>query len=392
MLPFVKDIVAMFTKGWDVERTDFALLKDLKDSYEQLSSESVSDYRKVEDFIGSIAAVFGIPAKNLLRTGREFYNIYKNISDSNTPYGEGVWESAKSGSPFYKEKPKTDKLYGATVNDTQEYLDKFEGENIDNSLKKGLRDNDKRILQGVDAILDSDYTKYGSIVDQIVAEGKFTKEVVSGAIQSETNYFGGKIEEGAEALRDGDKKTHDEIVRELRDRYRGIYSQDEIVKMIKNYEFETEEESDEEESIYKMKYVEDALQKGDTYAATEMIEDIVSTKIANGKTEEEARKSVRGSLTSYWKPLYQQAFADGDSYEQSDIRASLYEMGVYGSYEEIDETLHGWNQNYVLENYKPQYIQAYQNGDTAEMRRIENEINSLGVYKNAYKTVRAWVE
>ena len=141
-----------------------------------------------------------------------------------------------------------------------------------------------------------------------------------------------------------------------------------------------------------MKYVEDALASGNTQAATEMIEEIVATKVANGKTEEEARKSVRSSLTSYWKPLYQQAFEDADSYEQNDIRESLYEMGVYGSYEEIDETLHGWKQGYVLETYKPQYIEAYQNGDKAEMRRIENKVNSLGVYKNAYKTVRGWVD
>lgn len=391
MLPFVKDVTSILS-GWSVERTDFAIFTDLYESFKQLSSDNVSDYRKVEDLIGSIASLFGIPAKNLLRTGREMYNVAKNIFDKNVPYAQGAADAIYRGLPFTEEKSKTDKLYRATVNGQQQVLDKYEGENIDNSLKKGLRDNDKRILQGVDAILDSDYTKYGSIVDQIVAEGKFTKEVVSDAIQSETNYFGGKIEEGAEALRDSNDKAYKDVVKELRDRYRGIYTQDEIIKMIKNYEFETEEESDEEESIYKMKYVEDALQKGDTYAAIEMIEDIVSTKVANGKTEEEARKSVRGSLTSYWKPLYQQAFADGNSYEQSDIRASLYEMGVYGSYEEIDETLHSWNQNYVLENYKPQYIQAYQNGDTAEMRRIENEIDSLGVYKNAYKTVRAWVE
>ena len=391
MLPFVKDITSIIS-GWEVERTDMAIFTDIYKSFKQLDSDTVSDYRKVEDLIGSLASLFGVPAKNLLRTGREMRNVVKNIFDNNLPYGQGVADAAYRGLPFTQDKSKTDKLYRATVNGTQAYLDKFEGEDIDNSLKKGLRDNDKRILQGVDALLDSDYTKYGSIVNQIVAEGKFTKEVVSGAIQSEANYFGGKIEEGALALRDGDKKTHDEIVRELRDRYRGIYTQDEIVKMIKNYEFEAEEESDEEESIYKTKYIADALEKGDTHAATEMIEDIVATKVANGKTEEEARKSVRSSLTRYWKPLFEQAFADGSVYEQNEIRESLYDMGVYGTYEEIDDTIHHWKQDYVLENYKPQYIQAYEAGDTYTMQRIENEIYDLGVYKNAYKTVRGWID
>jgi hypothetical protein len=229
-------------------------------------------------------------------------------------------------------------------------------------------------------------------VSQIASEGKFDKDVISDAIQSEANYFDNRIEKGAEALRDGDKKGHNEIVRELRDRYRGIYSQDEIVKMIKNYVFEEKEESDDEESIFKTSYIKEALEKGDTYAAQEMIEDIISVKMANGKTEKEAKQSVRGSLTSYWKPLYWEAYEEGDSSSQKDIRESLYEMGVYGDYEDIDETLHDWKQNYVLETYKPQYIQAYQNGDTSEMRRIESMVNSLGVYKDAYKTVRGWIE
>ena len=391
MLPFVKDITSILS-GWNVERTDFAIFTDIYESVTQLSSDTVSGYRKVEDLIGSIASLFGVPAKNLLRTGREIYNVAKNIFDNNVPYAQGVADAVKRGLPFTKEKSKSDKLYEAKTEGQQQVIDRYEGENIDNSLKKGLRDNDKRILKGVDALLDSDYTKYGSIIDQIASEGKFSKEVVSSAIQTEANYFGGKIEEGAEALRDGEDKAYKDVVKELRDRYRGIYTQDEIIKMIKSYEFKAEEESDEEKSIYKMKYVEDALASGNTQAATEMIEEIVATKVANGKTEEEARKSVRSSLTSYWKPLYEQALADDDSYEQNDIRDSLYDMGVYGSDEEIDETLHGWKQGYVLETYKPQYIEAYQNGDKAEMRRIENKVNSLGVYKNAYKTVRGWVD
>jgi hypothetical protein len=391
MLPFVKDITSILS-GWNVERTDFAIFTDIYESVNQLSSDTVSGYRKVEDLIGSIASLFGVPAKNLLRTGREIYNVAKNIFDNNVPYAQGVADAVKRGLPFTKEKSKSDKLYEAKTEGQQQVIDRYEGENIDNSLKKGLRDNDKRILKGVDALLDSDYTKYGSIINQIASEGKFSKEVISDAIQSETNYFNNRIEKGALALRDGDKKTHNEIVRELRDRYRGIYSQDEIVKMIKNYVFEEKEESDDEESIFKTRYIKEALEKGDTYAAQEMIEDIVSVKMANGKTEKEAKQSVRSSLTSYWKPLYEQAFADDDSYEQNNIRDSLYDMGVYGDYEDIDETLHDWKQSYVLDTYKPQYIQAYQNGDTSEMRRIESKVNSLGVYKDAYKTVRGWIE
>jgi hypothetical protein len=98
MLPFVRDVVSLF-EGWDVERTDMAVIKDIKDAFDGLDSDTKSDWRKVEDLIGAVAALIGIPAKNLIRTAREGRNLIANIFDENTyefgdvtsGIGEGVF-------------------------------------------------------------------------------------------------------------------------------------------------------------------------------------------------------------------------------------------------------------------------------------------------------------
>ena len=79
-LPAVKDIVSIF-QGWDVERTDVAIFKDIKDAFDGLDSENKSTYRKIEDLAGAFASAFGVPLKNLLRTGREIYNAFDFATD-----------------------------------------------------------------------------------------------------------------------------------------------------------------------------------------------------------------------------------------------------------------------------------------------------------------------
>lgn len=98
MLPFVRDVMSLF-EGWDVERTDMAVVKDIKDAFDGLDSDTKSTYRKTEDLLGAIAALFGIPLKNVMRTAREGYNFIANFFDENTyefgdvasGVGEGVF-------------------------------------------------------------------------------------------------------------------------------------------------------------------------------------------------------------------------------------------------------------------------------------------------------------
>ena len=71
-IPFIKDIVSI-ARGYDVERSDMAVISDLWKAWENLSSDKISAYRKVENFAGSIAQIFGLPLKNIMRDLRAIY-------------------------------------------------------------------------------------------------------------------------------------------------------------------------------------------------------------------------------------------------------------------------------------------------------------------------------
>ena len=71
-IPFIKDIMSI-VQGYDVERSDMAIISDLWKAWESLGSDKISGYRKVENFAGSIAQIFGLPLKNIMRDLRAIY-------------------------------------------------------------------------------------------------------------------------------------------------------------------------------------------------------------------------------------------------------------------------------------------------------------------------------
>ena len=139
-LPALKDIVSIL-QGWDVERSDMAIFKDLYDAVTSLDSENKSVYRKIEDFAGAIGGFFGVPTKNLLRTGRELYNLYRvsfdNISGGNI--GDAFIEGVTG-----KEKTKSEKLYEAMISGDEDrmalYLKDCEDQSeIDSAKRSAIR-------------------------------------------------------------------------------------------------------------------------------------------------------------------------------------------------------------------------------------------------------------
>ncbi len=79
-IPFLRDIASVL-QGYDIERADMSVIMDLYKAITTLDSKKKSTWRKIEDITGAFGAIFGIPAKNLLRTVREMYSVYENIAD-----------------------------------------------------------------------------------------------------------------------------------------------------------------------------------------------------------------------------------------------------------------------------------------------------------------------
>ena len=190
MLPYVNDIVSIFS-GWDVERTDMAILKDFKDAIDGLDSSDKSDWRKVEDLAGAVAAFGGLPVKNVMRTVREMRNFMANLLDDNTASADDVGDA---------------------------------------------------------------------IVETITGETSASD-------------------------------------------------------------------------------INEALEKGNTTKAKNIINDLVDDKVKQGKTEKEAKASIKASVTGYWKELYLQAYRDNNSAEMLRIRQILQSTGLYDN---VIETCQSW--------------------------------------------------
>ena len=311
-LPFIKDVISIFD-GWEVERSDMALIQDFYNALDALDSSTKSPYRKVEDLAGAIGAMFGIPVKNTMRSGREIYNFVEDLFDENVGVDfSGAFASGITGQDT--KTPKTTKLYDAIMNGDEDQIEKLKSEYKDESsyesaLRKSLRENDSRIKEAAEAYNEGDIRERDRILDEIVAEGYFEEELVAEAIKAEAN-----------ALK-GDKE-------------------------------DMEPEEEKATSKYRGDDINVALESGDKELALEIIDDLVQTKIANGMEEDKARSSVKSSVTSYWKPLYKEAYKNKDSEEMKRIRYILLDTGLYGRSNQVVETCQGWIKELAKENNK----------------------------------------
>jgi hypothetical protein len=85
--------------------------------------------------------------------------------------------------------------------------------------------------------------------------------------------------------------------------------------------------------------INEALEKGNTAKAKKIINDLVADKVKQGKTQKEAKASIKASVTSYWKELYLQAYRDKDNAEMLRIRKILQSTGLYDN---VVETCSNW--------------------------------------------------
>ena len=98
-----------------------------------------------------------------------------------------------------------------------------------------------------------------------------------------------------------------------------------------------------ESERYAPKLFNQALEDGDTAEINRLKTEILQYKKDNGASEKEALESLRESVTSYWKPLYIDAYIAGDSAEMQRITKAMESSGVYVN---INETKREWYKQY----------------------------------------------
>ena len=340
-LPFVKDIWSIM-QGYDVERADMSIVSDLtskmtnlvklwstdtsemsEDSLKAHNAKLTEAYWSVLDYT---AAMFGLPMKNIRRDINGAFNLTKTLGEDfggrETSWGslmDKTWESVKKSLPVIGWMPnekKTDKLYRAIINGDTVYANRIKGSYgtesaLENALKKALQDNDPRVIEAAVASYEGNNVSLGRLAKEIIGEGNFSQQIVMKAINSEENKLEPDDNDGSAS------KTK-----------LGIYDMDNFAK---------------------------SVIKGDSVTAR-IKEDIINTKVMNGKTREEAEKSFISSAKTKLKDLY----LEGDINDAKVIFTLTNYCGM--DIEEADEWLENLNFNidygYNISEKQSQYLEG----------------------------------
>ena len=335
-IPFVKDAYSLF-QGYDVERTDMALIGDVVDAlnsfynvldseeYEGMSGNEIAKhiYENSVPLLTSICDMFGLPVGNVLRDAEALFipdsTPLSQTSSSGTKYAfkEGLLNTLPEIiKKIIGTDTNTDKLYEAIIDGDTTYVDRLKSGYKDDkayetALRKALRENDPRIKEAAEAKFNGDFDEYERLFDEIEAEGNFEFDTIKSAINSEFNKLGDS---------DEDDDSNDGA------------------------------DDNKMESIYSTPDINSAFENGDNTSALEIIDDIVKVKTENyindGETKQDAEKkaksSVKSSMSSYWKPLYIAAYKNKDNEEMKRIRNILLSSGLYGRANDVVKTGQDW--------------------------------------------------
>ena len=261
-IPFIKDIVSI-VQGYDVERSDMAVISDLWNAIQNLKKDSVSTYRKVEGFAGSIAQIFGLPLKNIMRDVRGIYQTVMSFVNGQQTTAAGVGYAVK-GAITGKTVSNQQQLYEAYLSGNQVQIDRVKGrykdqDAINSAIRNALRENDPRIKAAAAAKVGGDLDEYLRLAKEIIAEKHFSQDDVVRAVNAEIN-----------ALNKGETTTS----------------------------------TPKASGMFKVEDFAVAISQGDQAMANAIKVDIIQTAQKNGKTQEEAEKSFKSSAASACKDLF----------------------------------------------------------------------------------------
>lgn len=318
-LPVARDIMSML-KGYEIERSDMALIGNLMEQVEMITSSKRSVPDKIFGVTGAVSAFFGLPVTNvyrdlkgLVKTGQSFTNAEEQTGAG---LGHAMGDAVRGqfnlfSKLFGAESGNAYELYTAYVRGDTAHYERVKAryktpQAAEMALRTELRDNDKRISEAAEARLSGDLAVYESIVDQIESEGIFDRNMVIRAINNEVSELKRAAEKGELVPKD-----------------------------------ETGEDDEETaESLYKSSDLNAALERGDTDDFAAIMADMVQDKVAAGKTEAQAKSSVKSAITAYWKKQYLSGYQDTETRKR--IIAILTETGLYGSRNDVATMCEGW--------------------------------------------------
>ena len=249
-----------------MDNISFTAINDLVDTMiavgTAIKDGELPDTAKMRKYAAKALQVFTpIPANNILRTLDAIQLHAEDIAN-------GEFLSFNAGADS-----KTDNLYEAIVSGDKAlqaklkstYVDKkgnFDQSKYDTAVRKALRENDPRIHEAAQARYDGNMEEYKRIFREIQNEGKFSFDDIMSAVNSEVSAIKKDVEPK--------KATSDYTA---------------------------------------TGYVE-AIAMGNSTEAQAMRDDIIATKVANGKTQEEAEKEFASSVATGIRDAYSSGLLD----------------------------------------------------------------------------------
>ena len=287
-IPLARDVWSL-AQGYDVERADMAIVADAIDALNRVikngftETEGMTEDELIEfdkkcteanwKLVESLASFFGIPVKNIRR---EIEGVLDHAKIASANAGQTtaqsawdkVYDAVIESIPFIQTKrDKQDKLYDAIISGDLEYLSRLKSTYKDedayqNAVRKALRESDSRIHDAAQAKYEGRTEDYKRIFREIQKEGKFSFDDIMSAVNSEES-----------AIRNG-------------------------------------LEPDKVTSSYTASDFVESIVLGDPKSAEAMKEDIISSKVANGKTQADAEKEFISSVATGIRDAYSSGLLD----------------------------------------------------------------------------------
>ena len=255
-LPFARDIVSL-VQGYDVERSDMALVADLVNAIRAFGSDSKTGWEKVEQFGSTVFKLFGLPVGNVLRDTKALFRTVGDAVDGQGSTAAGIGYAVMASLPFGKAASNAQQLYEATVAGDAVQIERVtarykDASGAQSALRKALRENDPRIREAAVAWNEGRLEDYMSIARAIIGEKHFTQDDVVAAIRAEAN-----------ALLPDKEETETAVS------HKGLFTA----------------------AAFAVAAADD-----DADMMNAIREDLIQTAVSNGKTEEAARKSAESSM------------------------------------------------------------------------------------------------
>lgn len=396
LVPYSSDILSIF-EGFDPSRLDLTLIGDTADVAKYVYQLIKKDDKELKwdeavKVFSAIPGWAGLPTKAVARevfalknVGESIYRYYKETDNGKHSTPEGIKSAIANefilfGKPI-SGKADSDILYNAIMSGDRTESDRLnayaesQDKTTDSKVKTGLIDNDDRIKEAAEALIDGDVSTWDRLLDDIVADG-FDEKTVKSAINTVKNKLAPK-----------------------------------------------EEDEEDEEPADKSRYTAEILGMAISGGDISMLDTIYSDyETRNG--EEKAQKKIQTAVTKAYKngdiswstaeSIYRDYGYDDSNdlyWKHKELDADLEEGENFSKYSDFFEAIdsgkniggtmcelqaHGSTntaiKSQLTEHYKPILIEMRKTNlakEKAMQKKLEGVYKTLGA-KNPAKDIEAW--